>query len=433
MIKLPRLSLKDLEIFKGKKVIVYGNIHPVNLFRIFKCLNIEVVGFVPNELSTQTKLKSAYLGLKILKAKDLNKLKDKYSNIIVQISSSDPAEIEKNKKIADNLGFECSNLSSGEIASSFSYMLVSKELKNPFIYRYQRIKREHFLGRKSTPELKEFLEEKAENSIIICSATKTADHSLLYTFNALKDELEHCDHHHQSFSYINLWHRPQYIDKSGFERELGKVKIVMGVRDPIAQNISHLYQWISKGTVLSNCIFPTFETNLDIKRDEIIKEFEELFKNYGDDFQALWEMYVKLYMNSDENVPSNLDHVGFIQLFIPMVQSYIMDILAKPFDKEKGYAIMKEGNTEVFIYQLEKLNSVIPQLSNWVGLPFDKLQNGNEASSKWIGESYKQAGQELELSKEYVEKCYNSPFVKHFYSESDIDKFKAKWSTHIKK
>ena len=32
---------------------------------------------------------------------------------------------------------------------------------------------------------------------------------------------------------------------------------------------------------------------------------------------------------------------------------------------------------------------------------------------------------------EYFEKCYNEPYVKHFYSDDDINKFKEKWEKHI--
>lgn len=431
MINIPRLTEKDLAILKGKKVLVYGGIHPINLFKIFKALKIDVLGICLNDTSPQTILKAKYLGLKIIKPSDVSNVISKHDNIIIQSSSSDPVEIAEIKNKASEFGVMFSNLLAGEISSSFSYLILSKELRNPLIYTYQKSSRKKFLTRKTTPELSKFLNKKADNSIIICSATKTADHSMLYTFNSLNAEIDKGMIDSKKIEYINLWHRPQYINRELCEKNFGKLKVVMGVREPISQNVSHLYQWLSKGTILANCVFPALETTKNKDKNTIINEFEKLFGEKGNDFQALWDMYTELYTNSDGGVPQNLDHVGFIQLFIPMFQKYVMDILSFPFDKEKGYAIMKDGNTEVFIYQLEKLNSVIPELSDWVGVPFKKLVNGNEASSKWIGDSYKQAQKEVTFSKEYFDKCYNSPYVKHFYSDEDIEKFKNKWQSHI--
>lgn len=105
--------------------------------------------------------------------------------------------------------------------------------------------------------------------------------------------------------------------------------------------------------------------------------------------------------------------------------------MSYPFDKEKGYTIIKEGNIEVFVYQLEKLNDVFLELSDWVGVPFEKMVNANKAEDKWVGESYKQACKEIEITQEYFDRCYNEPYVKHFYSDEDIEKFKERWRSHI--
>ncbi len=86
----------------------------------------------------------------------------------------------------------------------------------------------------------------------------------------------------------------------------------------------------------------------------------------------------------------------------------------------------------MFVYQLEKLNQFVNELSQWIGVPIDQLINGNVATDKWVSLSYKQAVEEIQISEEYFERCYREPFVSHFYSESDIQKFIARLKRHKK-
>ncbi len=110
-----------------------------------------------------------------------------------------------------------------------------------------------------------------------------------------------------------------------------------------------------------------------------------------------------------------------------------MDITKYPFDQDKGFTVIKKDNVEVFVYQLEKLNDLIPELSSWLNVPFDKFINGNMATEKWSGDSYKRAQKEIEITQEYFDKCFDESYVKHCYSKADIEKFKARWRPHIKK
>lgn len=112
--------------------------------------------------------------------------------------------------------------------------------------------------------------------------------------------------------------------------------------------------------------------------------------------------------------------------------SNIINLYNHSFNTEQGYDIIKEGNIEVFVYQLEKLNDIAPQMSDWIGqTSFDEWINGNEASGKWINDFYKQAQKEIKFSQEFFDSCYNAEWVQHFYSQEDIEKFKERWRPHI--
>ncbi|MFI3169219.1 MAG: putative capsular polysaccharide synthesis family protein [Faecalibacterium sp.] len=145
--------------------------------------------------------------------------------------------------------------------------------------------------------------------------------------------------------------------------------------------------------------------------------------------ELIFDVFVKRYVYTEKHtVFSRLAQDFFVEF-----EKAVLDITKYLFDQDKGYAIIKEGNIEVFVYQLEKLNDLVPELSAWIGVPFEHLEKGNQASDKWFAESYRQAQQEIEFSQEYFDKCYNEPYVKYCYNEADIERFKARWRPHIKK
>ena len=52
--------------------------------------------------------------------------------------------------------------------------------------------------------------------------------------------------------------------------------------------------------------------------------------------------------------------------------------------------------------------------------------------SQWYGKNYREAKRDLVLSKDYYEKCYSSKYIRHFYDDADIEKFKSRWKRNIR-
>ena len=102
-----------------------------------------------------------------------------------------------------------------------------------------------------------------------------------------------------------------------------------------------------------------------------------------------------------------------------------------PFDKKRGYSIIQDKDTEIFVYQLEKLNDIRKELGEFLEIENLELINDNVGEEKWYASAYKQALKGLKLSREYFEYCYNSELVRHFYSEEDIHRFRKRWSKNI--
>ncbi|MFI3230097.1 MAG: putative capsular polysaccharide synthesis family protein [bacterium] len=238
-----------------------------------------------------------------------------------------------------------------------------------------------------------------EQYLFVCSMEKTGDITLMETF--IKNHIP---------CFFGL-HTPEILNKNLILTADKKIKIILGVRDPISQNLSFLYQHLAEPVK-----FP-FIYHFDVDVDNFFKK--------GCDVQ-------KVFSGAFDNF-NNKKHIDYIDNFMNRFKENIIDISQYPFDKEKGYTIIKEDNLEVFIYQLEKLNDITKEISDWVGqASFSELVIGNKASDKWISKSYEQAQEEITFSKKYFDRCYNSDWIRHLYSKDDIKMFKSKWSSHIK-
>ncbi len=256
--------------------------------------------------------------------------------------------------------------------------------------------------------------------VVMCFPFKTGDYTVKGTLE--KNGVIH----------YTLPHEPRIIELDVYKKICNKVKIITAVREPIGQNLSLVFQFISALNSSREC--DTFS---------ICESTEVLLKD-GGDAQYFFDTWLKSVncLAREQNCDGSkiisgigVEQTSFpfhMQKFIPSFQANIIDILAHPFDKEKGYSIIEEDNVEVFVYQLEKLNDIISEFSEWVGVSFDKLENANIGADKWTGKAYKKAQKEITFSKEYFDACFIEPYVKHFYSDDDIEKFKARWRPHIK-
>ncbi len=432
MISLSTLTESDLESLKGKKVFIFGLRHcSFRLYKILRFYKIDVVGYSIHEKAfhptLKRRMKEGMKGLRYIKTRDLKFILGDYNSrdIIVLPFAGSPEGVDEIKEHLKEFNLNFASLQTGEILASFSHVIVLPTLKSRLKFIRQKIRfKKTKVPKYIKKSWKSFCKNRNPFGVVICSPRKTADHTLNYTFN------KHAKKNNFLENYaVNLWHTPACINRSYAEKKHDCFKIVMGVREPVSQNISSLYEDIGAGLSIETLFYnELFGASLNLPFRELIEKYENIFAD-GIDVQQCWNIHTSLYLNA---IPKQPFHQGFIQDFILGFAKYVVDITTFPFDQEKGYTIIKDGDTEVFVYQLEKLNSLIPELSEWVGIPFDKLENGNQASEKWVAESYKQAQKEIEISQEYFDKCFDEPYVKHCYSEADIETFKEKWRSHIK-
>ncbi len=183
------------------------------------------------------------------------------------------------------------------------------------------------------------------------------------------------------------------------------IKIITGVREPIARNISWFFQIIH-----CECVFPQFFRKYQeglITMDDIINKF------WAQNF-----VYGKQYDWFEEELEA----------------VFGIDIASIDFPKEKGYAIANfpDQNVEVLVLKLEKLDSCLKEaLETFLGIEnldcerFDRV-DFLEGDDYLIYENLRKS---LTFTDEYIEEIYSQPLVRHFYTDEEINKFKRKWSS----
>lgn len=134
------------------------------------------------------------------------------------------------------------------------------------------------------------------------------------------------------------------------------------------------------------------------------------------------------------NVPSTALGVGsqFDWFNSEMLPVTGIDVYAHPFDRERGYEIIKKDNIELLLIKLECLDEMENVIKEFVGLRDFKLENANEGRFKWNAILYQQTKKKITIPRDYVDNYYkNNSYMDHFYSEDEKKTFLENWRKNI--
>lgn len=394
---------EKLSIFKNNKVVIWNtNEFSIKTMKLLKSFEIEIFAFCYDSVEEND------LTIEDVPVISVEKLQEYVNNgfsITIQHGSygDDYNTLEKkmfaigiNKCIAAQETWQVLRFLLRERLYEKHPNLLS-EYKN-YYYSDMAIKR---------AEVRDFaIERFGDPVIIICLPSKTGDHTLINTFDA------------NNIPYYQSNHVIESIDINMLKSINSKIKIITAVREPISQNISVVYQGISR-------IF--FSRSRMFKAIPNMREL--MIKSFGN-AQTIFDLWYEC--TQSEDFKDDLDICRDLQSFIPVFNSNIIDLMKEPFDIDRGFSVIKESNIEIFVYQLEKINDIKEDLSKFIGFSFNEYVIANVATDKWIGSAYRRAQDEIKFSQEYFDKCFNEPYVKHFYSNEDIEKFRSKWINNIK-
>lgn len=372
----------SLDIYQDKNIVMWGESR--EMFALFAHFNL------PIQALCARKYKDDPIDdLPLISPAELRN-----KNILIQFALPEDVEAQIRRRYSELLS-EVPWISTGEARTMLQFLA-----KVEHIQQYpQLLEESKALGemaqRKMKVDLQEYLLNPAnEPPLLLCLPSKTGDHSLIETF------LAHDISHHF------MHHSPDAFDKEIFGKKEGKIKVITAVRDPLAKIFSQMFDEIKQldqSYYLWACELTTME---------------EPFLKEGGDAQYLF----------DQQSRTNYFHMP---LFFKRFADHFLDLTAQPFDREKGYSVMEKGNIQVFVYQLEQLQHILPALSEFVGCPLKKLTKANEGMKQWSGEAYQRAMDQVKIDPVFYENLYDELWLEHFYTEVQILEFRNRWMKNV--
>lgn len=210
-----------------------------------------------------------------------------------------------------------------------------------------------------------------------------------------------------------LWFA-QYVRKlitKGF-RNGNKWKIITLVREPISRNIAAFFQFFDitqsagsqSGMYQIKSRHHNFEIKIHLDDPVAINSLAELF------FQRVNHTYPLTYFDVELNAVFGID------------------VFATNFPKTKGYKIYKEAQADVLLIKLEFLERIARDaFREFLSIDDFKLINANVGQKKAYANVYERFKTLAYIPDSYMEKMYDSKYMRHFYTEEETKAFAARW------
>jgi hypothetical protein len=189
-----------------------------------------------------------------------------------------------------------------------------------------------------------------------------------------------------------------------------KIDLITASRDPIGREISVFFQ---------NLIAPGFPYGVSSRKEALhlgasglIPHFKKMLESGGAE-TTIW----------------------FDRHFKP---STGVDIYEHPFDRDKGWLIIETDEWNILVVRFEDINKNYCEAVNAFVAPrfgknirYKKMRPFNVSDDKWYSTLMKEFKSTITFNKEMFESVFNSKYVKHFYTEKEIEKMKSKYRMDV--
>ncbi|CAN5422868.1 putative capsular polysaccharide synthesis family protein [soil metagenome] len=168
---------------------------------------------------------------------------------------------------------------------------------------------------------------------------------------------------------------------------------------------------------------------ITLVRDPLARDISDLFQNF--------RVYMSVQQIKEVNVEQLLnrfkgfDHEYALQWFDDEFRNYLgVDIYGFEFNKKKGYQIIENLNCDVLIIRLENLTSVFSDaMQAFTGIGGWILSSEeNSAENKAYSELYESFKKKVVIGKDVLDLLYNSKYYNHFYTQEEKAKSISKWA-----
>jgi hypothetical protein len=183
-------------------------------------------------------------------------------------------------------------------------------------------------------------------------------------------------------------------------------KIITLVREPLAVAISLFF--FSVDTHQQSPFLPDFYSRYyagDITSEQLAQRFLEVFGEGSNELKR-----ILCWFETEFKTVSGVDVYSF------------------NFPKEAGYQLFQEEFADVLLLKLERLDQCYGDaFKQFLQVQNFRLVTANTASRKRYYPAFKEFMQSVRLPREYLDAVYGSDYVRHFYTDEEIDSFRRTW------
>ncbi len=176
-----------------------------------------------------------------------------------------------------------------------------------------------------------------------------------------------------------------------------KWKIISLVREPVGRNLSSFFQ------------------NLDLfYSDKVLQNTN--FSNLSVD-------------NLIETFLNKFDHNRPLEWFDEEIKELLgLDVFLEGFPASRGYKTYTGENFDLLLLRMEDLNEIASEaFPPFLGLPSFELISKNVGSDKTYANKYREVKKQIAFSGEYLDRCYNSKYAQHFYTDKELEEYRKRW------
>ena len=212
------------------------------------------------------------------------------------------------------------------------------------------------------------------------------------------------------------------------QKPLAPWKVVTLTRETVGRNVSNFFELVEVKRLKGSGATDTQESQLyHVRSDPDFYDFE--IQVDTENLSPLLDVFLQY---PDHNEPLKFFHEeikGVLGIDIyekPFLTSEGPD--GQPATPAAGYAIYKTNLIELLLIRVEDLNRCANQaFSEFLGIPELPLINENVGSAKDYASLYKTFKDSVLLPEPYIDQMYATPYMRHFYSDSEIAAFRARW------
>jgi Putative capsular polysaccharide synthesis protein len=106
-----------------------------------------------------------------------------------------------------------------------------------------------------------------------------------------------------------------------------------------------------------------------------------------------------------------------------------VDVFDRPFDPEVGHGVIETPAVRVLLLRQENLDAAPVAVAGFLGMPGPvPVPPRNEASTKEYGGRYREFLASVRLTDPVLDQVYGSRYARHFYADSELERFRRRWS-----